>query len=147
MKTFTNYAEKKAKQFLNLLQGYTKGIRITAILILLLMGVSNAWAYTAHFSLMGDPVGNWNNDRDFMINTSNGKTDEWYIYAYVATNQYFALNNGSDQYGPSNNGQAIKNGTGGGQGNYNKNSWKFTGTSGIIKICCAETTLGKVIYV
>ena len=42
--TFTNYAEKKAKQFLNLLQGYTKGIRITAILILLLMGVSNAGA-------------------------------------------------------------------------------------------------------
>ena len=44
MKTFTTYAEKKAKQFLNLLQGYTKGIRITAILILLLMGVSNVWA-------------------------------------------------------------------------------------------------------
>ena len=44
MKTFTNYAEKKAKQFFNLLQGYTKGIRMTAILILLLMGVSNAWA-------------------------------------------------------------------------------------------------------
>ncbi len=43
-KTFTNCAEKKAKQFLNLLQGYTKGIRTTAILILLLMGVSNAWA-------------------------------------------------------------------------------------------------------
>ena len=42
--TFTTYAEKKAKQILNLLQGYTKGIRITAILILLLMGVSNAWA-------------------------------------------------------------------------------------------------------
>ena len=41
MKTVTNYAEKKAKQFLNLLQGYTKGIRLTAILILLLMGVSN----------------------------------------------------------------------------------------------------------
>ena len=45
MKTFTTYAEKKAKQFLNLLQGYTKGIRLTAILILLLMGVSNAWAW------------------------------------------------------------------------------------------------------
>ena len=40
--TFTNYATK-AKQILNLLQGYTKGIRITAILILLLMGVSNTW--------------------------------------------------------------------------------------------------------
>ena len=45
MKTFTNYAEKKAKQFLNLLQGYTKGIRITAILILLLIGVSEAHAW------------------------------------------------------------------------------------------------------
>lgn len=43
MKTVTNYAEKKAKQILNLLQGYTKGIRFTAILILLLMGVSNVW--------------------------------------------------------------------------------------------------------
>ncbi|MBR6550262.1 MAG: InlB B-repeat-containing protein [Paludibacteraceae bacterium] len=41
--TFTTCAEKKAKQFLNLLQGYTKGIRLTAILILLLMGVNNVW--------------------------------------------------------------------------------------------------------
>ena len=49
MKTFTTCAEKKAKQILNLLQGYTKGIRITAILILFLMGVSNAWAHTATF--------------------------------------------------------------------------------------------------
>ena len=53
MKTFTNCAEKKAKQFLNLLQGYTKGIRMTAILVLLLMGVSNAWAYN-----FGDNYGN-----------------------------------------------------------------------------------------
>ena len=45
MKTFTTYAEKKAKQILNLLQGYTKGIRTTAILILLLMGVSNVSAW------------------------------------------------------------------------------------------------------
>ena len=49
MKTFTNCAEKKAKQFLNLLQGYTKGTRMTAILVLLLMGVSSAWAYSATF--------------------------------------------------------------------------------------------------
>ena len=48
MKTVTNCAEKKAKQILNLLQGYTKGIRITAILILLLMGVGNSWAYTLY---------------------------------------------------------------------------------------------------
>ena len=52
MKTFTNYAAK-AKQFLNLLQGYTKGIRITAILILLLMGVNNAWAATQRYIYVG----------------------------------------------------------------------------------------------
>lgn len=46
MKTFTTCAEKKAKQFFNLLQGYTKGIRTTAILILLLMGVANMSAAT-----------------------------------------------------------------------------------------------------
>ena len=55
MKTFTTYAEKKAKQFLNLLQGYTKGIRMTALLILLLMGVGNAWA--ANLYLL--PNSNW----------------------------------------------------------------------------------------
>ena len=44
MKTFTTYAEKKAKQFFNLLQGYTKGIRIIAVLTLLLtMGVGQVW--------------------------------------------------------------------------------------------------------
>ena len=55
--TFTNCATK-AKQILNLLQGYTKGIRFTAILILLLMGVSNAWAYTLY--LYTGNFGSWN---------------------------------------------------------------------------------------
>ena len=43
MKTFTTYAEKKAKQFFNLLQKYTKSIQITAMLMLLVVGTSNAW--------------------------------------------------------------------------------------------------------
>ena len=62
MKTVTTYAEKKAKQFLNLLQGYTKGIRMTAILILLLMGVSNAWAYdvkSPHVYFNATNVSSW----------------------------------------------------------------------------------------
>ena len=114
----------------------------TLVLIstLLTLGVGQTWAYEAHFSLMGDPLNNsWAKDQKFMINTGTDKTDEWYIYAYVAKNQYFALNNGSTQYGPSTNEKEIKNGSGGGQGSYNSNSWKFTGTSGIVKICCAES--------
>ena len=67
MKTFTTYAEKKAKQFLNLLQGYTKGIRLTAILILLLMGVNNAWAGDGGFWTNGQ----WN------ICYNDGSNDKW----------------------------------------------------------------------
>ena len=64
MKTFTTYATK-AKQILNLLQGYTKGIRMTAILILLLMGVSNAWADFQKGSFLYldiSSVTGWSND-------------------------------------------------------------------------------------
>ena len=67
MKTFTTYAEKKAKQFLNLLQGYTKGIRITAILILLLMGVNNAWAFDQ-------------SNVDLYFDNSNSQWTNCYVY-------------------------------------------------------------------
>ena len=63
MKTFTNYAEKKAKQFFNLLQGYTKGIRITAILVLLLMGVNSAWGATQRYIYVGIS-NNYQNHKD-----------------------------------------------------------------------------------
>ena len=82
MKTFTTYAEKKAKQILNLLQGYTKGIRITAILLLLLMGVSNAWAatITGGTTLYLKPNSNWLTDgarfAAYLFNGTSGA--EWY---------------------------------------------------------------------
>ncbi|MBR5573499.1 MAG: InlB B-repeat-containing protein [Paludibacteraceae bacterium] len=81
MKTFTNCAEKKAKQFLNLLQGYTKGIRMTAILILLLMGVSNAWGKTV------------NGPRIYFDNSSMNMTSTQ-VYFVVGHNSF------SRTYGP-----------------------------------------------
>ena len=95
MNTFTNYAEKKAKQFLNLLQGYTRGIRMTAILILLLMGVSNAWAYSLYLytgsftSWEQDNVGFriWDGSKDVEF-TSLG--NHWYRCETTQTgNTYF----------------------------------------------------------
>ena len=68
--TFTTYAEKKAKQFLNLLQGYTKGIRLTAILILLLMGVSNAWAGDSEYG---------NNKIIYLDITNASTSDGWRV--------------------------------------------------------------------
>ena len=82
MKTFTTYAEKKAKQFLNLLQGYTKGIRITAILILLLMGVSNAWAANGTITVYFKNTVNWNK-----------------VYAYFLTSSYWDNTKGCGSYG------------------------------------------------
>ena len=75
MKTVTNYAEKKAKQILNLLQGYTKGIRITAILILLLMGVSNAWGADVQ--------------KDAIIYFDNSASQWSYAYHYFAINESY----------------------------------------------------------
>ena len=81
MKTFTNYAEKKAKQILNLLQGYTKGIRITAILILLLMGVSNAWGgtnSTFYLAISQEKTINNNNQCNAQFNIQfGGGNNEW----------------------------------------------------------------------
>ena len=75
MKTFTTYAEKKAKQFLNLLQGYTKGIRMTAILILLLMGVGNAWGADVQ--------------KDAIIYFDNSASQWNYEYHYFAINESY----------------------------------------------------------
>lgn len=108
MKTFTNYAEKKAKQFLNLLQGYTKGIRTTAILILLLMGVSNAWGETVLFLKNTIPFNNgryayfynsnyWNADKGAGSNniasqcnsmTKLGRDGQYDIYVYQTSSNY-----------------------------------------------------------
>ena len=87
MKTFTTYAEKKAKQFLNLLQGYTKGIRITAILILLLMGVSSAWAVniTSGTKLYLKPSANWNQDGARFAAYFFGNGEAWVSMKQVAT--------------------------------------------------------------
>ena len=80
--TFTAYAAK-AKQFLNLLQGYTKGIRFTAILILLLMGVSNAWAARTFKS--GEKI-YFKDAKDKNLNNSTWKVGDGNIYAYFWNN-------------------------------------------------------------
>ena len=121
MKTFTNYAEKKAKQILNLLQGYTKGIRITAILILLLMGVSNAWAvnHTGGYVYFLKPS-TWTESKVMMFIGHNSYTSVYEmtkvsntdnLYRYTMSSwggaTYVAFANagkvwGSGDWGPSN---------------------------------------------
>ncbi len=103
MKTFTTYAEKKAKQFFNLLQGYTKGIRITAILILLLMGVNNAWA--AYYIL--GPDGSWDQNATHQM-VSSGITN-WVYKNLTPSGQWtsFKVTDGSTWYGKNTNGENV----------------------------------------
>ncbi len=100
MKTFTTYAEKKAKQFLNLLQGYTKGIRLTAILILLLMGVNNAWGNVVSspriyydntntsYEKVAFMVGHNSYSRAYKL-TKIENTNLWYRYLSGTGNDYW----------------------------------------------------------
>ena len=99
MKTFTNYAAK-AKQFLNLLQGYTKGIRLTAILILLLMGVNNAWGNVVSspriyydntntsYEKVAFMVGHNSYSRAYKL-TKIENTNLWYRYLSDTGNDYW----------------------------------------------------------
>ncbi|MEE0921879.1 MAG: InlB B-repeat-containing protein, partial [Paludibacteraceae bacterium] len=125
--TLTTYAEKKAKQFLNLLQGYTKGIRITAILILLLMGVSNAWAWTTYY-LKSDNT-TWdtgNNGWEFTHNTTTT--------TYMANGSKFKLwrtDWGGDGWFGVNN-STLKPGDGGLQFKQYENNVQYNGPSGMV---------------
>ena len=92
MKTFTTYAEKKAKQFFNLLQGYTKGIRITAILILLLMGVSNAWGN--QYWYRGNKHNSWNTAKAFSV--SDDGYYEYIVGTFKGTHEFKICLNSSN---------------------------------------------------
>ena len=96
MKTFTTYAEKKAKQFLNLLQGYTKGIRITAILILLLMGVSNAWAAVKGGYIYFDALtSGWGSVSSVEYVISHDSYSQWYKMTNISNTKLYYISSAS----------------------------------------------------
>ena len=136
MKTFTTYAEKKAKQFLNLLQGYTKGIRITAILILLLVGATNAWAGGGIYL---KPNSNWTKDNArfaaYFFKSSNNSDSKWMsMYASNKSGYYVcAIPDGYDMV-------IFCRMNGGNQTNDWNNKWNQTGNLNVPsdeKIVCS----------
>ena len=84
----STFSAVMANSIKNLLQGYTKGIRITAILILLLMGVNSAWAAT--FSggeiLVLKPNSNWTKDGARFAAYFFGNGDKWVSMTAVSIN-------------------------------------------------------------
>ena len=138
MKTFTNCAEKKAKQFLNLLQGYTKGIRMTVILVLLLMGVSNAWGAVSLKYQKDMPSGNYDASTSKTMTQSSANSNRYYCEISLSANSSygFFIINGSNYYkvdvtATSNNSVQLYDY---GSSNYGNSSHRVTyktGTAGI----------------
>ena len=112
------------------------------ISVILLTGVSNAWGQTLY--LIGEPVNTWtyNNTNNYPINNYYGQDKKNCIYVWMETGQTFALHNAYNQYGPETNLKEIANGSGDGIGNYENgklNAWKYTGKTGLVRICIDQT--------
>ena len=110
--------------------------------VILFMGVSNAWGQTLY--LIGEPVNTWtyNNTNNYPINNYYGQDKKNCIYVWMETGQTFALHNAYNQYGPETNLKEIANGSGDGIGNYENgklNAWKYTGKTGLVRICIDQT--------
>ena len=91
MKTFTNYAAK-AKQFLNLLQGYTKGIRFVAVLTMLLtLGIGQAWAgnHNGGYAIFDNSTTQWTTISMFIGHNSYSRGD--YKFTNITNTQLYYL--------------------------------------------------------
>ena len=127
-----------ANSFFNVLQGYTKGIRFTAILTLLFtIGVGQMWAApSARYYLIGEPAGNnWNKSETYKIKTWYNKDGQYILYVYASKDCFFRLKKDDNaDYGPSSDQSTSQ-----GYGAYNTNAWKYNGNSGIVRFGVDET--------
>lgn len=147
MKTQLNFSNRTANT-----------VKIFTIATLLLtVGLGNAWASNAHHCLIGEPIETWKTTDNWsksyeefaLTSPANTNWDEFCIYMWVETNQTFAFNNhffnpgDAKQVGPSSD-QAIINKDGGtGVGvatDGTTNAWKYTGATGLVKICAAQSS-------
>ena len=138
MKTFTNCAEKKAKQILNLLQGYTKGIRMTVISVLLLMGVSNAWAYVNGSAYVYfDPNDKWNYTNYYFASiqeTGNWETKTYKLSNITNTKLYYLSTTAHNDAG------FIS--FGGQNGTFNGGYWGYDSFKSYITMCGEKCSWG-----
>lgn len=126
------------------------------IAFLLIFGVGEVWASNAHHCLIGEPITTWKSTDNWsksyeqfaLTSPANTSWDEFCIYMWVETNQTFAFNNhffnhgDAIQVGPSSNQATINKDGGTGVGvatDGTTNAWKYTGATGLVKICAAQS--------
>ena len=93
----STFSAVMANSIKNLLQGYTKGIRITAILILLLMGVNNAWAGVQGGEIYFDAyTSKWTSNLstvEYVI--SHDSYSKWFKMANISNTQLYYISSES----------------------------------------------------
>lgn len=158
------------KTLLNLLNRTANAVKISGggssrttkhlfaiIAFLLIFGVGNVWASNAHHCLIGEPIATWKSTDNWsksyeqfaLTSPANTRWDEFCIYMWVETNQTFAFNNhffnsgDAKQVGPSSDQATINKDGGTGVGvatDGTTNAWKYTGATGLVKICAAQSS-------
>ena len=128
--------------------------------LLITMGATSVSASNAHHCLIGEPITTWRtinnwskNYEEFALTSpANTNWDEFCIYMWVETNQTFAFNNQffnpgeAKQVGPSSDQATINKDGGTGVGvatDGTTNAWKYTGATGLVKICAAQSSGGS----
>ena len=130
--------------------------------LLITMGATSVSASNAHHCLIGEPIKTWKttdiwskNYEEFALTSpANTNWDEFCIYMWVETDQKFAFNNHffnpdpkeAKQVGPSSDEATINKDGGTGKGvatDGTDNKWKYTGATGLVKICAAQSSGGN----
>ena len=128
--------------------------------LLITVGATSVSASNAHHCLIGEPITTWKttdnwskNYEEFALTSpANTNWDEFCIYMWVETNQIFAFNNHffnpgeAKQVGPSSDQATINKDGGTGVGvatDGTTNAWKYTGATGLVKICAAQSSGGR----
>lgn len=125
--------------------------------LLITMGATSVSASNAHHCLIGEPIATWKTTDNWsksyeefaLTSPANTSWDEFCIYMWVETNQTFAFNNhffnpgDAKQVGPSSDQATINKDGGTGVGvatDGTTNAWKYTGATGLVKICAAQSS-------
>lgn len=134
----STFSAVMANSIKNLLQGYTKGIRFVAVLMVLLtMGIGQAWAWNTLY--LASSNNSWSTNKESLNNASSGNG---VFYGYTPANMTFKIvNSYNTQWLGRDNGDKLAPGDGGFNFDKNKGSnCTYSGKPGIVGFNCDQNS-------
>ena len=109
------------------------------VVLMLTLGVGNAWGWNSYFTLGGTPVGStWTSDDTYRIQ-AEGDNGQGYIDVYMETNETFCLykKDGNAQYGPNNADDQNTDrriGDAAASGYYKRSCWVYKSDNQLVRV-------------